>query len=136
MNNKREKLNHTRQQLLDEQDCVSVAQFAELTRYSANYIYRLCRWGKLGATFQHHTWLIPREVLERVLKEFFPDQPPALRSPGVAVHIRSIPIGAEIFVDGKFYGNAPFDITLPSGEHVVRVRDVDSKQPCVSKEQI
>jgi hypothetical protein len=37
------------------------------------------------------------------------------------VHITSTPNGGEIFVDGKFYGNAPSDITLTAGEHVVKV---------------
>jgi hypothetical protein len=27
----------------------------------------------------------------------------------------------NFYIDGKFFGNAPSDITLPSGEHVVRV---------------
>jgi membrane-associated protease RseP (regulator of RpoE activity) len=37
------------------------------------------------------------------------------------VHITSTPSGGEIYVDGKFYGNAPSDITLPAGEHMVKV---------------
>jgi predicted metalloprotease with PDZ domain len=37
------------------------------------------------------------------------------------VHITSTPNGGEIFVDGKFYGNAPSEITLPAGEHMVKV---------------
>ena len=43
--------------------------------------------------------------------------------PGAAakVHITSTPTGGEIYIDGKFYGNAPSDITLPAGEHVVKV---------------
>jgi PEGA domain len=51
-----------------------------------------------------------------------PQQPQAASSPGVAkVHITSTPNGGEIYVDGKFFGNAPSDVTLSSGEHVVRV---------------
>jgi hypothetical protein len=43
--------------------------------------------------------------------------------PGAAakVHITSTPTGGEIYIDGKFYGNAPSDIALPAGEHVVKV---------------
>ncbi len=37
------------------------------------------------------------------------------------VHIASAPSGGEIYIDGKFYGNAPSDITLPAGEHTVKV---------------
>jgi len=37
------------------------------------------------------------------------------------VHITSTPTGAEIFIDGKFFGNTPSDLTLPTGEHGVRV---------------
>jgi len=49
-------------------------------------------------------------------------QPQAASGPGVAkVHITSTPNGGEIYVDGKFFGNAPSDLTLSSGEHIVRV---------------
>ena len=37
------------------------------------------------------------------------------------VHITSSPSGGEIYIDGKFFGNAPSDIALAPGEHVVRV---------------
>jgi hypothetical protein len=33
----------------------------------------------------------------------------------------SSPSGADIYVDGKFYGNTPSDLTLAAGEHAVRV---------------
>ena len=36
-------------------------------------------------------------------------------------HITSSPSGGEIYIDGKFFGNAPSDIALAPGEHVVRV---------------
>jgi hypothetical protein len=38
------------------------------------------------------------------------------------VHITSTPSGGEISVDGKFYGTTPSDITLLTGEHLVKVR--------------
>jgi hypothetical protein len=51
-----------------------------------------------------------------------PQQAQDVSTPGVAkVHITSTPSGGEIYVDGKFFGNAPSDITLPAGEHVVKV---------------
>jgi hypothetical protein len=37
------------------------------------------------------------------------------------VHVTSSPDGAEIFVDGKFYGNAPSELSLLTGEHTFRV---------------
>ena len=53
------------------------------------------------------------------------DSKPATRpaSPGerAIVHVTSSPNGAEIYIDGKFFGNTPSDITLPSGEHLVKV---------------
>jgi PEGA domain len=51
-----------------------------------------------------------------------PQQPQAASTPGVAkVHVTSSPSGGEIYVDGKFFGNTPSDISLPLGEHVVKV---------------
>jgi hypothetical protein len=40
---------------------------------------------------------------------------------GVKVHITSSPSGGEIYVDGKFFGNTPSDITIAVGEHLVKV---------------
>jgi hypothetical protein len=37
------------------------------------------------------------------------------------VHITSTPSGGEIYIDGKFFGNTPSDITLTIGEHVVKI---------------
>jgi len=37
------------------------------------------------------------------------------------VHITSNPSGGEIYIDGKFFGNAPSDLTLALGEPVVKV---------------
>jgi hypothetical protein len=37
------------------------------------------------------------------------------------VHITSSPTGGEIYIDGKFFGNTPSDITLAAGEHTVLV---------------
>ena len=37
------------------------------------------------------------------------------------VHVTSSPSGAEIYVDGKFFGNTPSDITLPTGDHVFKI---------------
>ncbi len=37
------------------------------------------------------------------------------------VHITSSPNGAEIYIDGKFFGNTPSDVTLAAGAHIVKV---------------
>jgi PEGA domain-containing protein len=46
---------------------------------------------------------------------------PAVSAESAKVHITSSPSGGEIYIDGKFFGNAPSDVMLSSGEHVVRV---------------
>ncbi len=49
-------------------------------------------------------------------------QAQAVSTPETAkVHITSSPTGGEIYVDGKFFGNTPSDITLPAGEHIVKI---------------
>jgi hypothetical protein len=37
------------------------------------------------------------------------------------VHITSSPSSGEIYVDGKFVGNTPSDITIAAGEHAVKI---------------
>jgi hypothetical protein len=53
------------------------------------------------------------------------DSKPATRPVSPAekaiVHVTSSPNGAEIYIDGKFFGNTPSDITLVCGEHLVKV---------------
>lgn len=53
-------------------------------------------------------------------------QPPikaaaANASVAARVNITSSPSGADIYVDGRFYGDTPSDISLPTGQHLVRV---------------
>jgi len=49
-------------------------------------------------------------------------QAQAIGPPGeTRVRITSSPSGGEIYIDGKFVGDAPSDITLTIGEHVVKV---------------
>jgi hypothetical protein len=38
------------------------------------------------------------------------------------VHVTSSPSGGEIYVDGKFFGNTPSNITLGAGQHVLKVK--------------
>ena len=48
-------------------------------------------------------------------------QPQALSNGAAKLHITSSPSGGEIYVDGKFFGNTPSDITLATGEHAVKI---------------
>lgn len=38
-----------------------------------------------------------------------------------SVTIRSVPVGAEVTVDGRYLGNAPSTLKLPAGDHVLTV---------------
>ena len=44
----------------------------------------------------------------------------ALSNGAARVRITSSPSGGEIYIDGKFFGNARSDIALAPGEHVVK----------------
>jgi PEGA domain len=46
--------------------------------------------------------------------------PPAAATQAT-VHMTSSPAGADIYVDEKFCGNTPSDLTIAAGEHAVRV---------------
>lgn len=53
-------------------------------------------------------------------------QPPISVSPepgkaAARVNITSTPSGAEIYIDGKFFGNTPSEIGITAGEHIVRI---------------
>jgi hypothetical protein len=68
----------TRQRkFITEQDCVGIYEFARTTGYSYKYIYELCRTGHLGARYERGLWLIPNEVLHRVLTDIRPAVPSA-----------------------------------------------------------
>jgi hypothetical protein len=41
--------------------------------------------------------------------------------------VTSSPSGAEIYVDGKFFGNTPSDITLAVGQHLVQIMRGDKE---------
>lgn len=45
----------------------------------------------------------------------------AVSTPEAKVHITSTPSGGEIYVDGKFFGTTPSDVTLAAGEHIVKI---------------
>jgi S1-C subfamily serine protease len=56
-----------------------------------------------------------------VVQRFFPQQRPAESEKGRLQVVSSVP-DAEVYVDGKFVGNAPSILPLPPGDHVVEVR--------------
>jgi hypothetical protein len=41
--------------------------------------------------------------------------------PPTAVSISSVPASADVEVDGKFVGSTPSSITMPSGDHTIRI---------------
>lgn len=58
-----------------------------------------------------------------VVQRFFPTTPDPLAKPGTGRMLISSSItDAEVYVDGKFVGNAPSTIALPAGDHVVEVK--------------
>ena len=56
-----------------------------------------------------------------------PLQTQSVTTPEAKVHVTSTPSGGEIYVDGRFFGNTPSDITLTAGEHIVKVI-IDGKE--------
>ena len=46
---------------------------------------------------------------------------PVTTPAAVKVHMTSSPSGGEIYIDGKFFGSTPSDITVAAGEHIVKV---------------
>jgi PEGA domain len=46
---------------------------------------------------------------------------PVAQAGEAKVHVTSLPSGSEIYVDGKFYGNTPSDLTLAAGEHSFKI---------------
>lgn len=56
-----------------------------------------------------------------------PPESQSVTTPEARVHVTSTPSGGEIYVDGKFFGNTPSDITLAVGEHIVKVI-IDGKE--------
>jgi hypothetical protein len=64
--------------------------------------------------------LSSQDILEAV-QRFFPQPEP--RHPGNGrLQIASSVGDAEIYVDGKFVGNAPSTIPLPAGDHTIEVK--------------
>ena len=56
-----------------------------------------------------------------VVQRFFPQQQPAQSEKGRLQVASSVP-DAEVYIDGKFVGNAPSTVPLAAGEHTVEVK--------------
>jgi hypothetical protein len=57
-----------------------------------------------------------------------PKTAPASAAEGTTtVSVATIPDGAEIYVDGTFFGNAPANLKLPAGKHTIRITHSDYK---------
>lgn len=61
------------------------------------------------------------EDILSVLHRFFPLQQPAQSEKGRLQVVSSVP-DAEVYIDGKFVGNAPSTVPLLAGEHTVEVK--------------
>jgi S1-C subfamily serine protease len=64
--------------------------------------------------------LSAQDILE-VVQRFFPQQNPAPSNKANLQVASSVP-DAEIYVDGKFVGDAPSALSLPAGDHTVEVK--------------
>lgn len=56
-----------------------------------------------------------------VVQRFFPQQQPVQSEKGRLQVVSSVP-DAEVFIDGKFVGNAPSTVPLSAGDHTVEVK--------------
>src|SRR5208282_1185699 len=64
--------------------------------------------------------LSAQDILE-VVQRFFPQQQP-VQSDKAKVQLASSVPDAEIYVDGKFVGDAPSTVSLSAGDHTVEVK--------------
>jgi S1-C subfamily serine protease len=66
--------------------------------------------------------LSAQDILD-VVRRFFPDQPRLPSEAGTGrLQIASSAPDAEVYIDGKFVGNAPSSVPVPAGDHVVEVK--------------
>jgi S1-C subfamily serine protease len=56
-----------------------------------------------------------------VVQRFFPQQQPVQSEKGRLQVVSTVP-DAEVYIDGKFVGNAPSTVPLAAGEHTVEVK--------------
>jgi len=64
--------------------------------------------------------LSARDILAAV-QRFFPQQQPSFPGKGRLQVISTVP-DAEVYIDGKFVGDAPSNISLPAGDHTIEVK--------------
>jgi S1-C subfamily serine protease len=56
-----------------------------------------------------------------VAQRFFPERQPAAPGKGKLLVVSSV-ADAEVYIDGKFVGNAPSTVPLPAGDHTIEVK--------------
>jgi hypothetical protein len=71
--------------------------------------------------FQGIGFALSAQDILSVVQRFFPQQPPVQSEKGRLQVVSSVP-DAEVYIDGKFVGNAPSTMPLAAGDHTVEVR--------------
>lgn len=71
--------------------------------------------------FRLRIFLIVAALAAFALRSVAQRKPPEPSPEKAKVHVTSTPGDGDVYVDGKFYGNTPSDILLPTGEHMVKV---------------
>jgi hypothetical protein len=64
--------------------------------------------------------LSSQDILEAV-QRFFPQQQPPQPGNG-RLQVASSVGDAEVYIDGKYVGNAPSTVPLPAGDHTIEVK--------------
>jgi S1-C subfamily serine protease len=84
-----------------------------------------------GVALQGIGFALSASDLIRLLQRFYPESralPVAAQSAGVGnLRITSDPLGAEIYIDGRFVGQTPSTIPTPTGTHKIVLRSCGKK---------
>lgn len=86
-------------------------------------------WGEHGAAIRAAagTPMAPKDPPVQIVAPAASAPPSILPATG-KLSIASMPDGADIEVDGNFVGNAPSDVQLPDGEHIITVKKSGFKE--------
>ena len=76
----------------------------------------------MKADVQSIGFAISTQNILEVVQRFFPMRQPGQQPERAQVQVASTVSDAEIYVDGKFVGDAPSAITLPAGDHTIEVK--------------
>jgi hypothetical protein len=83
-------------------------------------------WAEHGSAIRAASAIAPTEPPTQTVAPTGSAPPPIAPATG-KISIVSIPEGADIEVDGNFVGNAPSDVQLPDGDHVIAVKKTGFK---------